>query len=272
MRERKPSLRAEPPRTAHQLLRRFLPRQWRDDVLGDLREAFQDRAAREGRARAGRWYWRQSLAYLTRAPQALGLKRPRSTQGDTPSKPERKAMSNLMGDVRFAARTIRRNPGFALVVFLTLSLGIGAHTAAFSLMDAVLLRSLPVHEPERLVSVRGVRLDGRFSISFPIFEELQENQEVLSGLFADAGASLARVEMGGTRLNGARVSSVSGDYFSVLGVRPLRGRFFTLLDDKRGGNRTLRFSTTIFGSVWEAGRRRSARRSKSKDALSRSSE
>ncbi|HSR67794.1 MAG TPA: ADOP family duplicated permease, partial [Acidobacteriota bacterium] len=83
--------------------------------------------------------------------------------------------------------------------------------------------------------VEGQRADGRVSISYPLFTELQEQQTVLTGLMADAGAGLERVELEGQKLSGVRVSSVSGNYFEVLGVRPYLGRMLSAEDDQPGG-------------------------------------
>src|SRR4051812_38683510 len=91
----------------------------------------------------------------------------------------------LRQDVRYAWRGLRRNPAFAAVAALTLALGIGANTAIFSLVDAVMLRSLPVRRPERLVQVTlGDARNDEFSN--PIFEALRDRQDVFSGVFAFA--------------------------------------------------------------------------------------
>ena len=135
-------------------------------------------------------------------------------------------------DVCYAARSLRRAPGFAAVAALTLALGIGANTAVFTLLNAVVFRSLPVQEPGRLVSIqyeyRG-RQDSFFS--YPQFERLRDRARILSGLFAVS--TLPRMNM---VVNGqasiAAGTLVSGEYFRVLGIRPQLGRLLTLDDDR----------------------------------------
>ena len=102
-------------------------------------------------------------------------------------------MDDLRQDLRFALRTLAKSPGFTLVVVLTLALGIGANTAIFTLMDQVLLRALPVREPERLVVLDG---PGAFSgsshnhsdtlipLSHPMFERLRDQNTVFAGVLA----------------------------------------------------------------------------------------
>ena len=144
-------------------------------------------------------------------------------------------MQSFVHDIRWAARSLRRQPGFAAVVTLTLALGIGANTAIFSLTDAVLLRSLPVRDPGSLMALEGKRKDGDVSLSYPLLQEMRERQTVFTDLIADAGASLSRVRMDGRRLSGVRTSSVSGSYFTMLGVQPFLGATFGEEDDLRGG-------------------------------------
>jgi predicted permease len=140
-------------------------------------------------------------------------------------------VETLSQDLRFGIRILRKSPGFSVVAVLTLALGIGANTAIFSFIDAVLLRMLPVRSPEQLVRLTTERPDGKMndSFSYPTFRLLQENQ-ALSGV-------LAFREMGHLNLlvNGepglAKGQVVSGSYYSVLGIRPILGRLITQEDD-----------------------------------------
>jgi predicted permease len=131
-------------------------------------------------------------------------------------------------DVRYAVRTLRKSPGFTAVSVLTLALGIGATTAIFSLLDAVLLKSLPVTNPEELVLVRS-------GSQYPVFQAFRQHTDVFVDLFASSGVTPLDVEM----QNGAReptdVSLVSGSYFSTLGLQPALGRTFTVSDDTAPG-------------------------------------
>jgi predicted permease len=126
-------------------------------------------------------------------------------------------------DVRHAFRTWGRSPSFATVAVLSLALGIGANTAIFSLMNAVLLRMLPVEKPEELERIGG-------HLSYPMFRDLRQRNQVFSGLLARQAAPVSLVSTGHTERGVAEL--VSGNYFSVLGVQPILGRAFTDADDR----------------------------------------
>ncbi|HEX2523887.1 MAG TPA: ABC transporter permease, partial [Terriglobia bacterium] len=143
----------------------------------------------------------------------------------------------MMNDLRYALRQILKNPGFAAVVVLILALGIGANTAIFQLLDAVRLRSLPIHNPQELAEVRIVGGNGGMGLNpsryggltRPVWQEIRESQRAFSGVFAWTAAEF-RVGKGSElrRANGIRVS---GDFFRVLGVRPLQGRLLLPEDE-----------------------------------------
>lgn len=138
-------------------------------------------------------------------------------------------LDSTLADVRYAVRALRANPGFTLVAVLCLGLGIGANTAIFSLINAVVLRSLPVRHPEELVHLTGNRGD---VFSNPQWEQIRDGQDVLSGTFAFADQSFNLTAGGAVRR--AAGAWVSGDYFNVLGVSPVAGRLLELTDDVRG--------------------------------------
>jgi predicted permease len=143
----------------------------------------------------------------------------------------------MMNDLRYALRQILKNPGFAAVVVLILALGIGANTAIFQLLDAVRLRSLPIHNPQELAEVRIVGGNGGMGLNpsryggltRPVWQEIRESQQAFSGVFAWTAAEF-RVGKGSElrRANGIRVS---GDFFRVLGVRPWQGRLLLPEDE-----------------------------------------
>ena len=138
-------------------------------------------------------------------------------------------------DVRYAFRTFVRDRSFTVVVVLTLALGIGANTAIFSIIDSLLLRTLPVKEPERLAMLVADGQSGQTTWTYPIWEQIQGHADRFEGTFAwstfDAQFNLAQ---GGEAqfVNGL---FVSGGALDTLGVAAVLGRTFTPADDVRGG-------------------------------------
>jgi len=147
------------------------------------------------------------------------------------------AMGN---DLRYGLRMMRRSPGFTTVAVLTLALGIGANTAIFQLLDAVRLRLLPVKNPQELTLIqladrkgwRGHQSSGYPALTNPIWERLRDTQTEFSGTLAWSNADFGLSRSGDSRL--ARGLWVSGEFFHVLGVQPLKGRVFTAADDRPG--------------------------------------
>ena len=130
-------------------------------------------------------------------------------------------------DVLYAVRTLRRSPGFAAVAILTLALGIGANTAIFSLMDALLLRRLPVLDAQQLVQVAM-----QPSFPYPLIGPLAEQREIFSGAFGFSAAAFNVGPPGAVeRTSGAWVS---GAYYDTLGLQPISGRLLTREDDRPG--------------------------------------
>jgi predicted permease len=137
----------------------------------------------------------------------------------------------LLQDIRYGLRQLRRNPGFTTVAVITLALGIGGTTAIFSLIDAVMLRNLPVNNPRQLIQLATVGRYGVSSFSFPAFKQFRDENRVCSGMLAigwleDLDASIN----GQTEQVEGRI--VSGNFFSFLGVSAAAGRTFTSEDDK----------------------------------------
>jgi hypothetical protein len=143
------------------------------------------------------------------------------------------SLERFAQDLRYAFRGMRRSPAFTLTAVLSLALGIGANTAIFTLIDALLLRSLPVHDPQRLIQViiyqNGKPSD---SFSYPVVRALADQKELFSAL---AGFSGARFNIGSAdsveRTPGAWVS---GEYYQMLGLQPVLGRLIAPADDKAG--------------------------------------
>ena len=143
-------------------------------------------------------------------------------------------------DLRFGARQLLLNPGFALVAVLSLALGIGANTAIFQLVNAVRLRSLPVQRPEELAYIdfaKGSMRSGWFStrsarFTYTHWEQLRDRSEPFSGLLAWSSTRFNLTLGGEARY--AEGLFVSGDFFRVLGVQPVLGRVFNADDDRAG--------------------------------------
>jgi putative ABC transport system permease protein len=141
-------------------------------------------------------------------------------------------------DLRFAARVLRKSPGFTTVVVLTLALGIGANTAIFQLLDAVTMRTLPVSKPEELVEVdvadmtyaRGSVESWHPAVTNPIWEEIVRRQDAFSKIFAWSPGLFNLNQSGEARW--ASGLEVSGGFFSALGIQPAMGRLFVDADDQ----------------------------------------
>jgi putative ABC transport system permease protein len=146
----------------------------------------------------------------------------------------------LWQDLRYGMRALRLNPGFAAVALLSLALGIGANTAIFQLLDAVRLRMLPVSHPQELAEVHLTNMHGRLGsfynwhpmLTNAIWEQIRDRQQVFSGVFAWAPDTFNLAPRGEVHL--VHGIWVSGEFFNVLGVQPIRGRVFTAADDQKG--------------------------------------
>ena len=143
-------------------------------------------------------------------------------------------IDDLRQDLRYALRGLVRTPGFACVAVLTLAVGIGANTAIFSLLDAVLLKPLPVRQPHELVLV-SYEIDGRRSIPVSAydFRALRAHRDVLAGLAAFRPLSVGVSYKGDTEM--ALGQLVSGNYYGLLGVSAALGRTLTEADDAISG-------------------------------------
>ena len=135
-------------------------------------------------------------------------------------------METFWHDLRYTVRVLTRDRGFTAVAVLSLALGIGANTAVFTLINALLLRNLPVPHPERLVELSSVRRDGKIPFSYPTFRELERGQRVFSGLIGWSPGGTYNVEVNGVHSQ-EHVSAVTGNYYSELGVSPFLGRLIT---------------------------------------------
>lgn len=141
------------------------------------------------------------------------------------------SLDDVLMDVRHGVRVLRKNPGFAAVAITSLALAIGANTAIFSLLNALVLRSLPVSHPEQLVRFGAQSHDEPFvALSVPLFEQLSSGQKVFSSTFAWSGDNLSTVEIGAT-LSRNDIWAVTGNFYSELGGAPRLGRLIGPEDD-----------------------------------------
>jgi predicted permease len=139
-------------------------------------------------------------------------------------------LADLGADLRYALRMLRRSPVFAAVAVLSLALGIGANAAIFSVINGVMLRALPVSDPDRLVVVSRLNGAGRpLFLSYPLFEVMRDHLTSAAGVFAAGTAEQTAVIDGQDDL--VSLDLVSGAYFEVLGIQPSAGRLLSATDD-----------------------------------------
>ena len=139
-------------------------------------------------------------------------------------------LDDFWRDLRYALRTLGRNRGFAAVAVVSLALGIGANAAIFSLINAVLLRVLPVKEPDRIVQINRISPEGRpAGLSYRLFEYFRDNMTSISGAFAQSAGDQA-IAIDGVEEFVTR-ELVSGAYYTVLGIEPAAGRLLRPSDD-----------------------------------------
>jgi predicted permease len=208
-------------------LLRLYPSEYRVRFAEGMKEMLRERLAearREGRV-AVALFWMRSM----RDAAFIGASERRLRSGSVSQ-----GVETLIQDVRYAARGVARRPAVALLVALTLGLGIAASTAMFSVVDAVLLRRLPYPDPERVVSVYTTDASGRGSFSYPELQALKEDgADVLSGLalIRPPGAQGMIVRAGEGEPERVFLGATDADLFArVLRVEPIAGRVFSEAD------------------------------------------
>jgi predicted permease len=150
-------------------------------------------------------------------------------------------MSTLTQDLRYGIRQLRKSPGFTAIAVVTLALGIGANTAIFTVVNALLLKMLPVKDPQRLVVVGDPANPNERSngtprtdvFSYPLYKQLRDQNSVFTGLCAAANDHHIEVETDQGAIFDEKITGrmVSGNYFDVLGLQPATGRLFKDSDD-----------------------------------------
>ena len=232
---------APPPRLLEAVLKLTLPRDGFDDVLGDLQEEHALRCERRGRAAAGAWYLRQSLAlgprFFWEQRREQGLERSRERMAEPSGARRRKGdgrMGELTLDLRHSARALWKSPAFTLGVVAILALGLGANIMIFSVFDTVLLRPMGFHESDRLSFVWPERawFTKRELVGF---REASEALDGIAGYYLWSNHTL--IDQGGPEM--LRASLVTANFFSVLGVTPLHGRSFLTGEDQPGADKVV---------------------------------
>jgi putative ABC transport system permease protein len=159
----------------------------------------------------------------------------------------------MLNDIRYGLRQLIKHPAFSIIAILTLALGIGANTAIFSVVNAVLLKPLPFPEPDQLIAVgmTDTRQKGETnlgSLSYPDFFDFRDQNRSLasSAVYRDRSYALTSEE-GATSVHGVRVSA---EFFDVLGIRPKMGRAFVRDDEQAGGGQG-GFKVIISDEFWK---------------------
>ncbi len=215
-----------PPRAAVFLLRWIAHVRHAEFALGDLEEGFQEMVDTPAGVRgARRWYWRQVWNCIAHAAA------PEHLNDDFVPK-KRSHMDAIQQDIRYAVRSLAKAPAFTAVAVLTLALGIGANTAIFSVTDAVLLRPLPFRDPAQLVAVWETnRAEGnqvwRVAPANYVDWRAQADAFLDVALFGGYAATLS----GNGEPAPVKGGTVSSNFFSTLGVKPILGRAFQPADD-----------------------------------------
>lgn len=215
----------------HRAAMRCYPRPWRARFGRDYHDTV---VARWRDARDRRIAHRLLLILFTLADTcasglAMRLERRRT--------PRRLSMTAFFRHLRHGARTLRRAPGFAATAIATLSVGIGAATAAFTAFDAALLEPLPYPTGDRLVILSETRRGREISVSYPDFFDWRDTARSFEAMAAFRGSTITLT--GGPIPERARAAIVTSDLFRVLGTRPLIGRAFGPDDDRRGAPRSV---------------------------------
>jgi hypothetical protein len=169
------------------------------------------------------------------------------------------SLEAVLRDARYALRQLRRNPGFTITVLLTLSFAIGANTAVFSMVDALLLRPLPYQQPERLASLhrhmtrsndKAHAVDNEEdSLDGESWELVRDGVPALQAAVYSYGSSGVNLQTGNIARN-VQDQRVSAGYFEVLGINPILGRTFTAEEDLPHGPKAVILSFELWKSVF----------------------
>src|SRR5688572_9216820 len=223
-------------KAARWILNRFAPPEWRESLEGDLCE---EQARRRAAGRYSGWAWS--------APAAIGLARAlrNSERAGVMSGRRGRLMAGVWQDVRMSVRSLRATPGVTAVAVIVLVLGIGASTAIFSVVDAVLLRKLPFEDSDRLMAVGEVSTTRPSalpayvgSVAAVNYREWQERQTVFESMGAAVNVRGFTVRDRGEPEDLGAIRATAS-LFDVLRVRPQLGQWFTTAQEVAGRDRVL---------------------------------
>ncbi|HZD05425.1 MAG TPA: ABC transporter permease, partial [Longimicrobiales bacterium] len=213
-----------PPRLTRRILNALLPPRDREVFPGELDDVFESRVRRDGRFRARWWYRRQVLDLAVRLG---GGRAGAAASAILQAVRETISMDTLVRELRHGLRGLSRRPAFTVIAVLSLALGIGANTGVFSLVNAVLLRPLPVERPDELVELYTQDSDG-YLYATSSWPDVVDLREATGDVFQ--GVAAYRLFVSTTERAGRPVvlmgEAVSRNYFELLGVRPALGRAF----------------------------------------------
>ena len=243
--------RETPPALALRFLNCLLPKRLAESIAGDLEEERRSLGA------GAFWFWTQTLNiafhYIWKRIREAVISLfqnsdavcPQTSKGDG-------IMETIWNDLRYGARMLLKAPVFAIVSVLTLALGIGATTAIFSVVNALLIQPLPLPNAERMFQILGTDKTGeRIYMSYPDFEDMSRQARLFEGFSAFVGQSVNLT--GRAEPQRVRGGFVSDTFFNVIGVQPSVGRGFTPgVDDREGAERIciLQYETwqNVFGA------------------------
>jgi len=244
-----------PPRLAEALLRLVISDpESREGILGDLFEEYCEAAATCSRRYATRWYWWSALRLAVRYASARIDRLPRRVRGGSvlAALDRGGPAAAIVRDAGYAARSLRRSPGFTAALSLVLGLGIGASTTIFGVFDTVVLEPIPFPEPDRLVSLGQLAPQGMlFLVSRPDYLDYRQRAAGLVDLAAFGSSEVTyRGEEDVEHLSAGLATSA---LFGVLGVAPVAGRGFSLTEVQAGAmSRSVILSSRLWASRFDS--------------------
>src|SRR5689334_9909168 len=158
-------------------------------------------------------------------------------------------MDTIIKDIRYGLRSLLKRPGFTAIALIALALGIGANTAIFSLVNAVILQPLPYKNPDQLIWIYGNVRNGasRASVSPLDFLDYRSQNKTFEQLAASGSTALPMNLTGSGEPERLMASAITGNYFDTFGVRPALGRGFSLENEKSGQDHV----TVLSNAVWQ---------------------